>query len=94
MNIEEQNGYKCQSPKQAKEWQKGWWCCFTMQKEEDAQHHEGSTPQKKNMARRSRNDESFEGTQKYQKKTLKMQKINSKKKLNKNPFITLHRRRV
>jgi hypothetical protein len=46
------------------------------------------------MARRSRNDESFEGTQKYQKKTLKMQKINSKKKLNKNPFITLHRRRV
>jgi hypothetical protein len=47
-----------------------------MQKEKDVQHHEGSTPKKKNMAKRSRNDESSEGTQKHQKKTLKMEKTN------------------
>jgi hypothetical protein len=32
----------------------------------------------KNIAKRSRNDESCKGAQKHQKKTLKMEKINSK----------------
>lgn len=28
----QQNGHKCQSPKELKEWQEGWWCCFITQK--------------------------------------------------------------
>ncbi len=81
MNMQ-QNGYKFQSPKQPKEWQEGWCCCFITQKGKDIASWKQHTKKTKSYAKRNSNDESFEGAQKHKKKTPKeirvMEEINEK----------------